>query len=161
FTDKEETRTPKTEPVSPVPETPERKRTRSPQDIPELKALLYELKLELEATLWERGQAETAMQICTTVLMEGLEAIAQRAHPKRLERNLRNALEGVSSRITEGKKPLDEKNVSKFIQVHSGDKEIAELFSRAISEVGSADGPIVIEPGRYTEVEIVRGMKFD
>ena len=161
FTVSEDTSTPKTKPTSPATETPAPRQTRSPQDIPELKALLDELKLHLEAFLWERGQAEMAIQIGTTVLMEGLEAIAQRAHPKRLERNLRNALEGVLSRIIEGKKPLAEKNVSKFIQVHSGDKEIAELFSRAISEVGSVDGPIVIEPGRYTEVEKVSGMKFD
>jgi len=161
FTVTEETRTPKTIPVSPAPESPTRKQTRSPQDIPELRGLLDELKLHLEATLWERGQAETAVQIGTTVLLEGLEAIAQRAHPKRLERNLRNSLELVSSRITESKKPLVEKEFSKFIQVHSRDKEIAELFSRAIAEVGFADGPIVIEPGRYAEVDFVKGMKFN
>jgi chaperonin GroEL len=161
FTLSDETTTPATKPVSAIPASPEHKQTRSLKDSPELKALLGELKLELEATLWDRGQVETAIQIGEVVLMLGIRAIAMRAHPKRLERNLINAVEGVLSRITESKKPLNEKDVSKFLEVHSRNKEIAELFSRAISEVGSPDGPIVIEPGRLTEIEIVQGMKFD
>lgn len=144
--------------ISTVPEA--RKKTKSPQDIPQLNTLIADIKEQLEETFWERGVADVATQIAATILMEGLQAIAQKAHPKRLARDLLQCLERVSTQISESSKPLAEKDVSKFLQVHSGDKEVADLLSEAISKVGWG-GPVVIEPGRETEIEIVPGLKFD
>ena len=148
----------KPERISAVPENRARKETRSPQDLPQFNILMGEIKPQLDETLWERGVAEMATQIVATILMEGLQAIAQKAHPKRLARNLLQRLEGCTTQIVESSKLLDDKDVSKFIQFHSGEKEIADLICGAILKVGSG-GPIVIEPGRVTEIEIVEGMK--
>ena len=137
-----------------------RKETRPPQDIPQLKIMIDEIREQLQETLWDDAIVEMANQIVTTILMEGLQAIAQKAHPKRLARNLLQALEGAVTKIVESHTPLNVEDVSSFLQFHSGDKEIAKLISEAISRVGFG-GPLVIEPGQVSEIDLVPGIRFD
>ena len=145
---------------SAAPESPARKEIRSPQDIPQVNTLIGEIKQQLDETLLEPGMAEMAIQIATPILLEGLQAIAQKAHPKRLARNLLQALERVTTKILATMKPLDDEHVSKFLQLLCANKEIADLISESISKVGLG-GPIAVVPGRVAEIEVVTGLKFD
>jgi chaperonin GroEL len=155
-------------PVTPpgVPAAPEpaaREALKSPQDIPEVGALIAEMRAQLHETLREAEAAEVGAQIAATVLVEGLQAIARRAHPKRLASALSRRLEVAATYIAGHSKSLaGDEEVRRFLLLHSGDEEVVWWVNQAAEKVGR-DGPIVVvEHGRTdVDLDVVEGLQFD
>ncbi|HEV7890903.1 MAG TPA: TCP-1/cpn60 chaperonin family protein [Pyrinomonadaceae bacterium] len=147
--------------VPAAPEQPARVTLKSPHDIPEVSAILAEMRAQLHETLREAGAAEVGAQIAATVLVEGLQAIARRAHPKRLASALSQRLEVAAAHIVGRSKPLTGEAVRQFLLLHSGDEDVVWLVNEAVEKVGR-DGVVVVEPGRTEfDLDIVEGLQFD
>jgi chaperonin GroEL len=163
FTSRPPAQTP--DPPASVPAAPEqdaRVTLKSPHDISEVSAILAEMRAQLHETLRETDAAEVGVQIAATVLVEGLQAIARRAHPKRLASTLSQRLEVAAAYIAKCSQPLVGEAVRQFLLLHSGDEGVVWLVNEAIEKLGR-DGPIVVvEHGRTDfDLDIVEGMQFD
>jgi chaperonin GroEL len=129
----------------------------------QLSRILAETEQQLRERIGEEDIAEMASQVASIIIVEGLQAIARRTHPKRLARNLAHAYELASAYIQahcQSLKTLEQ--LSQLVKAATGNSEVSELLAGVADKVG-IDGVITVEPGLRTEtvVEYVEGLQFD
>ncbi len=124
--------------------------------------ILGDIRKQLLERLRDKELVEAGYLIASTILMEGLRAIARRTHPKRLAGNLLHITSIVSTYFDEKSIPLEKpEDITQLIKVSTGSTVISALIKEATDKIGK-DGAIVTESGRRElELHIVEGLQFD
>lgn len=106
----------------------------------------------------------TATVLAEALYSEGLRNVAAGANPLDLKRGLEKALKVVVQEIEKRSKKVEDRNEIAQVATISAnnDPEIGETIAQAMERVGR-DGTITVEEGKgfETELEVVKGMKFD
>lgn len=106
----------------------------------------------------------TATVLAEAIYSEGLRNVAAGANPLDLKRGLEKALKVVIQEIEKRSKKVEDRNEIAQVATISAnnDAEIGEIIAQAMEKVGR-DGTITVEEGKgfETELEVVKGMKFD
>lgn len=106
----------------------------------------------------------TATVLAEAIYSEGLRNVAAGANPLDLKRGMEKALKVVIQEITKRSKKVEDRNEIAQVATISAnnDAEIGEIIAQAMERVGR-DGTITVEEGKgfETELEVVKGMKFD
>jgi chaperonin GroEL len=106
----------------------------------------------------------TATILAQAIFREGLKNVAAGASPMALKRGVDLAVDAVVQEIKRISKAVkgNEDIASVATISANGDKKIGELLAKAIKEVGH-DGVVTVEEAKSmaTELEIVKGMRFD
>lgn len=106
----------------------------------------------------------TATVLAEAIYSEGLRNVAAGANPLDLKRGMEKALKLVIQEITKRSKKVEDRNEIAQVAAISAnnDAEIGEIIAQAMERVGR-DGTITVEEGKgfETELEVVKGMKFD
>lgn len=106
----------------------------------------------------------TATVLAEAIYSEGLRNVAAGANPLDLKRGMEKALKVIIQELVKRSKKVEDRN--EIAQVASisanNDREIGEIIAQAMERVGR-DGTITVEEGKgfETELEVVKGMKFD
>jgi chaperonin GroEL len=106
----------------------------------------------------------TATVLAQAIFREGFKNVTAGANPIALKRGVDLAVDAVVQEIKRVSKTVkgneDIANVATISA--NGDKKIGELLAKAIKEVGN-DGVVTVEEAKSmaTELEIVKGMRFD
>lgn len=111
------------------------------------------------------GDGTTTVTVLTYHLLnEANKLIAAGHNPMELRRGLETASKAILERLSTLSEDItsDSKKVSQVATISAGDKEIGELISKVIAEVGK-DGIVTVEEGQGLEMEsdIVKGFTFD
>ena len=153
--------------------SPSRGALGAPDVLPVLvRETLEEIRQEVAKVL-EDHVCGLGNQIASSVFVDGLRAIAHRAHPKRLAGNLEQALEAALAAIKKGSRPLyegdewrtlmftDTEPLSKLVTAVAGNKAVTDEIVKAMKEV-STHGPIhVREPFGDWRLDIRPGLQLD
>lgn len=106
----------------------------------------------------------TATVLAEAIYAEGLRNVAAGANPLDLKRGMEKALKVVVQEIEKRSKKVEDRNEIAQVATISAnnDAEIGEIIAQAMEKVGR-DGTITVEEGKgfETELEVVKGMKFD
>lgn len=106
----------------------------------------------------------TATVLAEAIYSEGLRNVAAGANPLDLKRGLEKALKAVVQELgKKSKKVEDRHEIAQVATISANnDAEIGEIIAQAMERVGR-DGTITVEEGKgfETELEVVKGMKFD
>jgi chaperonin GroEL len=106
----------------------------------------------------------TATILAQAIFREGFKNVTAGANPIALKRGIDLAVDAVVQEIKRISKTIkgNEDIASVAAISANGDKKIGELLAKAIKEVGN-DGVITVEEAKSmaTELEIVKGMRFD
>lgn len=106
----------------------------------------------------------TATVLAEAIYSEGLRNVAAGANPLDLKRGLEKALKVVIQEVEKRSKKVEDRNEIAQVATISAnnDAEIGEIIAQAMERVGR-DGTITVEEGKgfETELEVVKGMKFD
>ena len=106
----------------------------------------------------------TATVLAEAIYAEGLRNVAAGANPLDLKRGLEKALKVVVQEIAKRSKKVEDRNEIAQVATISAnnDSEIGEIIAQAMERVGR-DGTITVEEGKgfETELDVVKGMKFD
>lgn len=106
----------------------------------------------------------TATVLAEAIYSEGLRNVAAGANPLDLKRGMEKALKVVVQGLEkQSKKVEDRHEIAQVAAISANnDKEIGEIIAQAMEKVGR-DGTITIEEGKgfETDLEVVKGMKFD
>ncbi|MCE2983690.1 MAG: chaperonin GroEL [Parachlamydia sp.] len=106
----------------------------------------------------------TATVLAEAIYSEGLRNVAAGANPLDLKRGMEKALKVVVQELEKRSKKVEDRNEIAQVATISAnnDKEIGEIIAQAMEKVGR-DGTITVEEGKgfETELEVVKGMKFD
>jgi chaperonin GroEL len=106
----------------------------------------------------------TATVLAEAIYSEGLRNVAAGANPLGLKRGMEKALKVVIQEIEKRSKKVEDRNEIAQVATISAnnDAEIGEIIAQAMERVGR-DGTITVEEGKgfETELEVVKGMKFD
>jgi chaperonin GroEL len=106
----------------------------------------------------------TATVLAQAMIRDGMRYVTSGANPMQLKRGMDKAVTAVIEALNKMSKKV--KNSEDIINVATisanGDREIGEMISKAIDEVGE-DGVVTIEEGKglRSELEVVDGMQFD
>ena len=106
----------------------------------------------------------TATVLAEAIYSEGLRNVAAGANPLDLKRGMEKALKSVVHEIEKNSKKVETRQEIAQVATISAnnDPEIGEIIALAMEKVGR-DGTITVEEGKgfETELEVVKGMKFD
>jgi chaperonin GroEL len=106
----------------------------------------------------------TATVLAEAIYSEGLRNVAAGANPLDLKRGMEKALKAVIQELEKrSKKVGDRKEIAQVATISANnDPEIGEIIAQAMEKVGR-DGTITVEEGKgfETELDVVKGMKFD
>lgn len=106
----------------------------------------------------------TATVLAEAICAEGLRNVAAGANPLDLKRGMEKALKIVVQDIVKRSKKIETRQQIAQVATISAnnDTEIGEIIAQAMERVGR-DGTITVEEGKgfETELEVVKGMKFD
>ena len=105
----------------------------------------------------------TATVLASMMINEGVKNITSGANPIILRNGMNKATENVTSFIKSMSKDIEGKDqIAKVASISAGSKEVGELISSAMEEVGK-EGIITIEEGKTaeTKLEVVCGMQFE
>lgn len=106
----------------------------------------------------------TATVLAEAIYTEGLRNVAAGANPLDLKRGLEKALKIVVDELEKKSKKVETRQEIAQVATISAnnDSEIGEIIAQAMERVGK-DGTITVEEGKgfETELEVVKGMKFD
>lgn len=106
----------------------------------------------------------TATVLAEAIYTEGLRNVAAGANPLDLKRGMEKALKVIIQEITKRSKKIETRQQIAQVATISAnnDSEIGEIIAQAMERVGR-DGTITVEEGKgfETELEVVKGMKFD
>jgi len=112
----------------------------------------------------EVGDGTTSATVLTqAIVREGMKHIVAGTNPVALKRGLDKCCEAVVKEIKDNiAKPVEESEIENVASISANDKQIGKKIADAIKEVGK-EGVITVENGTTfeTEVEIVKGMRFD
>lgn len=106
----------------------------------------------------------TATVLAEAIYSEGLRNVAAGANPLDLKRGMEKGLKTVIQELEKRSKRVEDRNEIAQVATISAnnDKEIGEIIAQAMEKVGR-DGTITVEEGKgfETELDVVRGMRFD
>ena len=106
----------------------------------------------------------TATVLAQIIFRDGVKNVTAGANPMSLQRGIQLATEKVVAELGRiSKKVKSEEDLTNVATVSANnDREIGELISRAMEQVGK-DGVVTVEEAKtlQTELEIVEGMQFD
>jgi len=106
----------------------------------------------------------TATVLAEAIYAEGLRNVAAGANPLDLKRGMEKALKVIVQELTKKSKKIeDRQEIAQVATISANnDTEIGEIIAQAMEKVGR-DGTITVEEGKgfETELEVVKGMKFD
>ena len=106
----------------------------------------------------------TATVLAEAIYTEGLRNVAAGANPLDLKRGMEKALKVIVQELEKrSKKVEDRQEIAQVATISANnDSEIGEIIAQAMERVGR-DGTITVEEGKgfETELEVVKGMKFD
>lgn len=106
----------------------------------------------------------TAIVLAEAIYCEGLRNVAAGANPLGLKKGMEKALKVVVQELEKLSKKVESRHEIAQVATISAnnDKEIGEIIAQAMERVGH-DGTITVEEGKgfETELEVVKGMKFD
>lgn len=106
----------------------------------------------------------TATVLAEAIYTEGLRNVAAGANPLDLKRGMEKALKAIVQELGKRSKKIeDRQEIAQVATISANnDKEIGEIIAQAMEKVGR-DGTITVEEGKgfETELDIVKGMKFD
>lgn len=106
----------------------------------------------------------TATVLAEAIYTEGLRNVAAGANPLDLKRGMDKALKTVVQELGKRSKKVETRQEIAQVATISAnnDTEIGEIIAQAMERVGR-DGTITVEEGKgfETELEVVKGMKFD
>lgn len=106
----------------------------------------------------------TATVLAEAIYSEGLRNLAAGANPLDLKRGMEKALRIVVQELEKRSKKVETRQEIAQVATISAnnDAEIGEIIAQAMERVGR-DGTITVEEGKgfETELEVVKGMKFD
>lgn len=106
----------------------------------------------------------TATVLAEAIYSEGLRNVAAGANPIDLKRGMEKSLKIVTQELSKRSKKVESRNeISQVATISANnDSEIGEIIAQAMEKVGR-DGTITVEEGKgfATELEVVKGMKFD
>lgn len=111
------------------------------------------------------GDGTTTGTLLLRAIVEmGIKNIASGASPIGLKRGIDKAIDAVVAQIEKSAIPVKTKKETSNVATisASGNREIGDLIAEAIEKVGNSSA-ITIEEGKSTEtqIEVVKGMKFD
>lgn len=106
----------------------------------------------------------TATVLAEALYAEGLRNVAAGANPLDLKRGMEKALKVVVQELEKRSKKVEDRHEIAQVATISAnnDVKIGEIIAQAMEKVGR-DGTITVEEGKgfETELDVVRGMKFD
>lgn len=106
----------------------------------------------------------TATVLAEAIYKEGLKNVAAGANPLDLKKGMEKGLKVVVQELSKrSKKVEDRQEIAQVATISANnDAEIGEIIAQAMERVGR-DGTITVEEGKgfETELEVVKGMKFD
>ena len=106
----------------------------------------------------------TATVLAEAIYAEGLKNVAAGANPIDIKRGMDKALKAVVQELQQRSKKIeDRQEIAQVATISANnDSEIGEIIAQAMERVGR-DGTITVEEGKgfETELEVVKGMKFD
>ncbi len=106
----------------------------------------------------------TATVLAYALYFEGLRNVAAGANPLDLKRGVEKGLKVVVQELKKRSKKVEDRNEIAQVATISAnnDSTIGEIIAQAMERVGR-DGTITVEEGKgfETELEVVKGMKFD
>jgi chaperonin GroEL len=106
----------------------------------------------------------TATVLAEAIYSEGLRNVAAGANPLGLKKGMEKALKVVVQELEKRSKKIEDRHEIAQVATISAnnDREIGEIIAQAMERVGR-DGTITVEEGKgfETELEVVKGMKFD
>src|SRR5207245_797319 len=106
----------------------------------------------------------TATVLAEAIYTEGLRNVAAVANPLDLKRGMEKALKTTIQELEKRSKTVKDRNEIAQVATISAnnDHEIREIIAQAMEKVGR-DGTITVEEGKgfETELDVVKGMKFD
>lgn len=110
------------------------------------------------------GDGTTASTVLAqAIIKEGLKNVTAGANPIILKKGIEKATELVINELKASSKPVeDKKAIAHVASISANDKNIGELISEAMEQVGK-DGVITIEEGKSMNIELdfTKGMQFD
>lgn len=106
----------------------------------------------------------TATVLAQAIFREGLKNVTAGASPTALKRGIDRAVNAAVEELKRMSKSVSgDKDIANIATISAnGDKNIGELLTKAIEEVGR-DGVVTVEEAKSmaTELEVVKGMRFD
>lgn len=106
----------------------------------------------------------TATVLAEAIYAEGLRNVAAGANPLDLKRGMEKGLKVIVQELVKRSKKIeDRQEIAQVATISANnDAEIGEIIAQAMERVGR-DGTITVEEGKgfETELEVVKGMKFD
>lgn len=110
------------------------------------------------------GDGTTASTVLAqAIIKEGLKNVTAGANPIILKKGIEQATELVIKELKASSKPVeDKKSIAHVASISANDRNIGELISDAMEQVGK-DGVITIEEGKSMNIELdfTKGMQFD
>ncbi len=110
------------------------------------------------------GDGTTASTVLAqAIIKEGLKNVTAGANPIILKKGIEKATELVINELKASSKPVeDKKSIAHVASISANDRNIGELISDAMEQVGK-DGVITIEEGKSMNIELdfTKGMQFD
>jgi chaperonin GroEL len=148
------------------------KRPLPPSDM--LLSTLAEMTKEVSTALLLRDKKlhEVGNQITKAIFIGGLQAIANRSHPKRLSRNLHTALEIALQTITKGCRTFyaesewnaftfaDTEPIERLARYVTRDASVTDMVVNAVKNV-ALYGPFAIKPRFEIDMRIRPGLQFE
>jgi len=105
----------------------------------------------------------TATVLAQTIATKAVEAISEGKNPVTIKKEIDIAVKQVTDFITsKAREVVDFEDLKSIATISAnGDKEVGDIVSRAVQEVGS-DGVVTVEPAPQTEMtmDVVEGMEF-
>ena len=105
----------------------------------------------------------TATVLAQAIIREGLRNVTAGANPLAVKRGIEKAVELAVAEMQKMVQKVDTpEKIAQVASISANDKEIGELISRAMKEVGK-DGVITVEESKTmkTDIEFKDGMQFD